>query len=380
MHLDKFLIESFTKIDLLVQRSEFENGHNGPYKDEETDVRKLAHLLVLYSNIIKSNLLPDRNDLKPRLKLILDQLLNNENYKSGAYFRCRIKPGKDEVNGVIGVAWVIEGLCAAYEVLEDQNILIFLNEIINGIKFNKERGLWERPTYIDSNKSGIDETFNHQLWLAYALVYYYKVAKKEVSIDLKNFFSNLDKHLNTHQDGLIKHAIENKNGSKNKLKNYLKKWKISLESMLKGKSTRYKENGYHLFNMYAFSRISNLGFDNLFWNSINFQKTLKYVSSKKLLEELISNKERKDYYSISTPSFLKYNRYGFPYNVAGFEFLYVDKVFKLKLEYLSGKYLNNQLQVYGYSIESNKFKENIQSEDELNLFLRSYELSYYFIK
>ena len=379
MHLDKFLRESFTKIDLLVQSNEFENGHNGPYRDEETDVRKLAHLLVLYSNIIKSNLLPERNDLIPRLKLILDQLLNNENYKSGAYFRCRLKPGKDEVNGVIGVAWVIEGLCAAYEVLEDQNILIFLEEIINAIKFNQQRNLWERPTYINTNKSGIDETFNHQLWIAYALIYYSKVTNKEILLDVKSFFSNLDKHLTIHQDGLIKHALENKYGNKNRLKSYLKKWKISLESKLKGKTTRYKENGYHLFNMFAFARIYYLGFDSLFVNSINFQKALNYVSSKKLLKELSSNKENTDYYPISTPSLLKYNRYGFPYNVAGFEFIYVDKVFKLKLEHLSGQYLSNQIQVCGYNIEFNKFKENMQSEDELNLLLRSYELSYYLI-
>ena len=60
MSLKLFLIEAFKKIDYSVQKNKLEDGVNGPYKDNETDIRKYAHLLVLYSKVIKSNLFSNR--------------------------------------------------------------------------------------------------------------------------------------------------------------------------------------------------------------------------------------------------------------------------------------------------------------------------------
>ena len=129
--------------------------------------------------------------------------------------------------------------------------------------------------------------------------------------------------------------------------------------------------------MFAFARIKHLGHEDLFINSKKFKKSLSYSSSKKLFNELSSNKEETDYYKISTSSYLKYNRYGFPYNVSGFEFLYLNKVFKLNLEKISLNYIDCQLNTYGYNYNSKKFEKNMNTEDEINLLLRVYELSYY---
>ncbi|AUC14168.1 hypothetical protein BTO06_02945 [Tenacibaculum sp. SZ-18] len=368
-----FFEEAINKIDDLLVNQELQNGHNGPYKDEETDVRKISHLLVLYANALKSGL-----DIEARLKIeeLKEALINSEYYKGKAYFKSRNKPGKDEVNGVIGIAWVMEGLCAAYEVLKEEKILIFLENIVESLNFNKERGLWERPTHLVTDKSGIDETFNHQLWLAYAIIYYFKVANKEVSDDVKEFFIKLDVNLRIHKEGLIVHSLKNRIGLKNKLKDLLKSIKVYVKSRIKGTTTKYKENGYHLFNMFAFSRIESLGYGYLFKDSRKIRKALIYSSGDHLYNELSSNLEETDYYSIALSSCLNYNRYGFPYNVSGFEFLYVNKIFNLKKDVLANKYFKKQKEVYGYKDEKNKFVEKMKTEDEINLLLRVYELSF----
>lgn len=375
--VEKFLKKSFEKVINLLDNNQLKNGHNGPYRDKETNVREISHLLVFYSNIIKSNIYTDNSKIKGQLIKLKDALINNENYRGEAYFKFRIKPGKDEVNGVIGVAWVLEGLCASYEVLKDKEILVFLEKIISSIKFNSKRSLWERPTLIFSDESGVDETYNHQLWLAYGLVYYAKISSSEILPEVKLFFEKTDSHLNIHKNGLIVHALRNKNGFKNKLKTFLKQMKIFVSTMKNSTSTKYKEEGYHMFSMYAFARISYLGFESLFNTSIKFQKSLKYLTKEELYIGLSSNAESSDYYSITPPSGLIYNRYGFPYNVSGFEFLYVNEIFNLKKEVLSKKYLKSQLDVYGFDVKTEKFDNNVKTEDITNLFLRVYELSFY---
>lgn len=336
--------------------------------------------MTLYSNIIKSKLdINNNEEYIEKLKNLKNILINNENYLGGAYFRCRIKPGKDEVNGVIGIAWVVEGLCATYEVLKDYEILEFLDKVVNSISFNKERLLWERPVYPLSIKSSIDETFNHQLWLAYALIYYSKIKGEDLSVNIKSFFSKLESNLNIHKDGLIVHSLKNKSTIFEEVKSYLKSLKRITNSRIKGKTTRYKENGYHLFNIYAFARIKALGYSKLLEKSVKVNKAILYASKEELYNQLTSNNEKEDYYQIATPSLLKYNRYGFPYNVSGFEYFYFNDVFKLKNDELTQKYLKRQLEVYGYDLNSNIFiNDKTQCEDDINLLLRVYELSFYF--
>ncbi len=374
--INDFLKKSFEKIDDLLVNNQLPNGHNGPYRDNETDVRKTAHLMVFYANVIKSNLYSDSTQIRNQLVNFKNSLINNSNYKGGAYFRCRIKPGKDEVNGVIGIAWVIEGLCASYEVLQDDEILVFLDKIVKSLKFNKLRSLWERPVNSKLDKTGVDETYNHQLWLGYALVYYAKVSRTELLEEVKSFFFNVDIHLNVRKSGLIVHGLKNKTTLKNKVKTILKDFKIYVLSKKNKTTTAYKENGYHLFSVFAFARIKDLGFENLFSSSLKVQKAVSYASNKELYAFLTSNKEETDYYAIKTTSNLENNRYGFPYNVSGFEFVYINLIFNLKTASLGKKYFDKQLEVLGFTKQNNYFTNDTLTEDSINLFLRVYELSY----
>lgn len=352
------------------------SGHNGPYRDRETEIRGLAHSIAFLSNMDFSN--GDRVH-ENQVADLLDKLLNSENRIGEIIFKQRQKPGKDEVNGVIGIAWVIEGLCCAYRTYGNKKAEAFLRIVEGGLHFNNARGLWTRPVPKDSPYfKTIDETFNHQLWLAYALVFKSVVLSEPVSDNVKRFFTMMDKSFNVYPSGLIIHAIHYSNGLKGKFKRLLKSGRDWFRINLRGQTKKYKESGYHLFNMFAFARVADLGFVSLFDHSTKFRKALKYCGSKDLLNRLNENKDTQDFYRLNPSSGLPFNRYGFPYNVAGFEFLYVQKVFDFPVDTETKEsYLDAQLSCYAQNF--NYDQGAFLTEDKANLILRAYELSFIMI-
>lgn len=355
--------------------SNFLAGHNGPYRDKETEIRGLAHTIALLSNLDYAE---HKMKYQDEVAGLVDKLLSSKNRDGYGTFKQRLKPGKDEVNGVIGIAWVIEGLCCAYRTYENEKAKEFLLSIEEELNFDKVRNLWTRPVGKESKYyNTIDETFNHQLWLAYALVYKSCVLNQEPSQNLRLFFKNIEDSFSVYSSGLVVHAIIHNRGLKRKVRNLLKALRDWQRINLKGQTKKYKENGYHLFNMYAFARMAHLGYDSLFKNSKKFNTALRYCTSQELWNRLNINEDRKDFYQLDPPSGLPFNRYGFPYNVAGFEFLYVKKVFSLDIdESLAKKYWKTQLSCYGLDENADK---GYLTEDRANLLLRAYELSFLMI-
>jgi hypothetical protein len=351
------------------------SGHNGPYKDVETGVRAQAHLIVLLSNLDKSK--QSTESLALVGKLVSD-LLNSPHRLDTIVFNQRTKPGKDEVNGVIGIAWIMEAMCCAYEVYKNQEAKAFLEKAEDGLRFNTKRGLWYRPVLKDSKYyNTIDETFNHQLWLAYALVYKSAVLKQEVSANVATFFKKLNGLMKVHGSGMVKHAIVNASTPQLQARHILKSAKDGFNALLKGKSFKYKEYGYHLFNMFAFARMVDLGYGSLFSTTPAYVQAKKFCLSQTLYQELITNKDNTDFYMQGKDSGLEYNRYGLPYNVAGFEFLYVNHALELGADkQLQQKYFDAQLNCYGLIEYMKKGTGNYTTEDLPNLMLRSYELSF----
>lgn len=110
-------------------------------------------------------------------------------------------------------------------------------------------------------------------------------------------------------------------------------------------------------------------------NSFGFKSRTVCCFKEKLFSGLMENKDVKDFYRLEPPSGLPFNRYGFPYNVAGFEFLYVKKVFNLVVsDDFAKSYWDMQLKCYGLTDKGGT--DIFLTEDKANLLLRSYELSY----
>ena len=124
----------------------------------------------------------------------------------------------------------------------------------------------------------------------------------------------------------------------------------------------YKENGYHLFNLYAFALIKQFYGDIPLFKSDKFKQALSYCFSIPLHDSLENNSRKKDINNMPKVTSDKINIYGYSYNPPGFELPYIYYIFKELLP----KYDENvesvkQSQiVLNYSEENASFSNNTE--------------------
>lgn len=312
-------------ISLYENSKEVWTGHNGPYDDQETRVRDLSHLIVIASLEL---LLYQNLNLARTIKLMLDDLLSMKG-EDGLY-QLRIKPGKDECNGVLGHAWVIEALIYAYKAIGELSCLKEAIRIASMHGFHEGLGLWCRPQR-GVDVSAIDYTFNHQLWYAATLMELNEyIDNSTLRKELNMFLNRLDVNFETNRLGRITHSIYNRQGALSLMKQRFKKWVDAINILLDRPSFKYKEEGYHLFNLMAFARLKRLSPSLPFFKTRNFQKAVSFLNSPLFLSGLFDKNVALDgslKNGIVDQSELEVNIYGFPYNVPGFEIMYVQTVF-----------------------------------------------------
>lgn len=300
-------------------------GINGPYDDPETEVRNLAHLIIITAIEIETFKKQSYIDILKQMgeKLIL---MRNE---EGIYC-LREKKGKDSCNGVIGHAWVLEAYCYLYKLTGDNRYLLISNDLVKKHEFNYEMGLWGRPDQGIGDKA-IDYTLNHQLWFAASVIEincYLKSAEYKRQLEI--FMERLNKNMILSADGKVAHEIYRKIDKKYHLKCKIKRYVNLFQDIFEWKSYAYKERGYHVFNVMALARIYDENPDFDFWKSKKFHKALYYINKDKYLTGLLSRSVDKDasfQNKIVNPEEKEINIYGYPYNVPGFELLYINKVF-----------------------------------------------------
>lgn len=304
-------------------------GVNGPYDDPETKVRNLAHLIICTAIEIRVFL---NRDLVPILNKMGSELLYLRE-KNGLYIM-RQKAEKDKCNGVIGHAWVIEALVYLYYVLQEKQYIDVAVELAEMHHFDASLCLWERPGIIDGDS--IDYTLNHQLWYAASLVELNRIVKSNVfneQIDL--FIGSLSDIFTTSKEGRIHHSIYKRASKTQQMKQCVKKSLDAMKTRFGKPSMEYKENGYHLFNLMALARIYKSGKRNDFFDSKKFKMAISYISQVTFLNGLLTDKVYMDaslQNHISDSNELRVNIYGFPYNVPGFELLYIHQIFDGMIE------------------------------------------------
>lgn len=345
-----------------------ETGVNGPYNDKETNVRNLSHLIVITSIEL---IVFGRIEYRPILEQLSKDLLS---YEENGLYVMRNKEGKDKCNGVIGHAWVMEAYIYLYKSLNDEFFLQKAYQIYKRHDFNKKIGLWHRPAK-ECNYFAIDYTLNHQLWFAAISSELYQLnGNLDILNDIELFMKLLKKNMGVDSDGLILHFVKRKIGTLSRIKMSIK---ISLESfrrLLRKPSYLYKELGYHSFNIVAFARLKLVLEDNSFWESKIFRKALEFISSGDLANKLLNSDFGNDI-SLNNELINDYdnaiNVYGFPYNVTGFEILYIGSVFKNNISGdLISEFLDKQF-LYTYDEEHNCL--GINCFDRVTINYRIYE-------
>ena len=342
----KYLLRNIVEIE---DKGFFPGGNNGPYMHIETPVRNTCHIIVLFC---KAYELSANEDYKSAIDKFVRYLLSSNYYINNQYIHRR--GGTDTCNGVIGDAWVIEGLSKAlpYLNLELRNqVHTRLDDIVNRIHFNEKEGFAYR---FDSLKGplGGDFTYNHQLWLMASLAQ----AGLRQDVVIKFLDASLSGAFKTRSNGIINHLFHG--GSLKNLSNRMRYRLLEMKSLHK---IEYKERGYHLFNMFAFAILYNKVSHEFFDSDIfsNALAAIDYVFLENLFEED--------------------NKYSVHYNSPAFELSYIYSTFSnsaLKLNVkdsgIEAVYGRNKSQFW--SAKDQAYTCN--TIDCVTFMARVYELSY----
>ena len=320
-----------TLIQDYISTGHVQTGINGPYDDPETEVRYLAHLIVIASvECLKYG----KEDYRSLVSKMGNQLLSMK--QENGLYKMRQKSGKDECNGTIGHAWLVEGLLYVYKVTGNEKFIDESERIFMMHGFNQKLCLWGRPL-MGCDDNAIDYTFNHQLWYAASLAEFLQVRyNANLKKQLDSFCKNLPHTITINRIGRIGHCIYKRVLALSAVKIKIVRIRDLIRELTGIPNFKYKEVGYHSFNLMALARLYKVVGCILFYKTSRFTKTLKFINENYKNELIKDNiKDNGTSYGNTLSNLEKsINIYGYPYNVPGFELMYCSIVWP---EYLPSK-------------------------------------------
>lgn len=288
MNFQEFLIDH-TLREYDIEKKIFHNGHNGLYKDPETPLRNNAHYLCILNYLYKNGWSEAENMIKPILKYI-------ESFDGKFNYQFRDTKHKDQSNGLIGIAWLIEGVSSSLEnQMINKSILTRISKILSNIHMDEDKGVWINRYEPDGTTLRIDRTLNHQIWFT-AMVAKLNRFLNDPELDrkIKLFLNNFNRTRKLNSDGLYYHTLNYK----------YEYYKTYIRRIVKSgyrNEMRTKEIGYHAFNLLGLHLLG------IFTESDIFKKKSKELSALKISKNI---KYLKSTYN---------SPYGYPYNPIGFE-------------------------------------------------------------
>lgn len=311
---DAFLLSVKAQLNRVIKigrdQSCFPGGRNGPYLDIESPLRNTAHWLVSFS---VAYLLTGESSISEVAHRLTNFLIFNKDYELDGVLIHRQKTNKDWCNGVIGQAWVAEGLLYASKILNREDAREKALQLLRQLPFDSKYHVWHRLDPAQG-QIGIDYTYNHQSWFA-------SVAAESEDAELveqaRKFLDvSLSKALQIQPDGLIKHKLNHvaTNTFTKVLSNPLRMVvkKLSSQNVKKTHTINNSERdlGYHLYDLYTLARLRQVFIDHPIWKSDKILKALYFAGSKDFLL-LLDN-----------------NSYSYSYNAPGFEYSMINSVFQ----------------------------------------------------
>jgi hypothetical protein len=286
------------EIPLGPSTSQMPAGHNGPYFDVETPIRNTAHWLTLFSILYG---ITAKANYKARAERLYAYLASPGFAKNGTAYTHRQKPGKDRCNGVIGAAWVIEALVRYGRYVGNDEALELARQIAASCPFIEGQAAWKRLDPVDGATT-IDATYNHQAWLAAAIAEADASLAERASLFLDR---SIDGAFRLRPNGRIDHLMYLRGGF-----NRAAQVKHTLQSVKDDKKVSEKEDGYHLFVLFALARLKRALPNHPFFANESLRKSLRYVAEPAFLGKLANS------------------HYAYPYNAPGFEMPLIVAVFQ----------------------------------------------------
>lgn len=260
---------------------------NGPYMDHESPLRAASHMIKINAFLYKK--LQDEVYITRLEKLVF---LVKELTNGFETLIFRKTKDKDSMNGLIGPAWLLEGLHYAYEVTNEKIYLNYAKHVYKSFKFNTEESVWYFKN--DSQKYVVDPTFNHQLWFATQAL---KLGCKNGEVFLEKFIPQIKIN-----KGIIFHLTPlNTSYTKEGARQFLRYLKYKNKLVEKSVS-------YNAFNLLAICNCYKLTKDNVVWQSNNFKLLQKLKVSESIFNIILNSKYGLSY-NPQTPAYLMFGRY-----------------------------------------------------------------------
>lgn len=358
------LTTQIARID--ARRSVFPGGRNGPYFDLESPIRNSSHALCTMG--IAYTLTDGRQFLKQGQALAQFLLEQHEFIRHGTVVH-RQHARKDCCNGVIGPAWLVEGLVVGGHLLDIHEAVRRANVLSESQPFDVGAGLWRRNDPCRS-ANHLDRTLNHQVYFAAATASaaQTKTGSMRVPRDVTSFLDRLHQGgFQVDQSGQIVHHVASRNtrvtGLSELAERIVSRVRYSplaqnLASTARGRKVgnRERDAGYHLYSLFALSKLRSAVRGHSFWETESVRKAVSLVVSEGWLDSLEGN------------------RYAYPYNAPGYELPLVAKVFgdyEPELFDVAEEALSRQIES-SFDTNSGLFVKS--TTDGLTLSARLYEL------
>lgn len=322
-HLNPFICAGNSALKNQSTDGSMPSGKNGPHRHNMTPARNNGHFAVLFLYLYTQTSNPI---WETAARKALDHLMTLRPL-NGSFWH-RQQDFKSSYNGLIGQSWSLESLIYGYFVLQDEKYIECAREVIELHKFDYSECLWYEVD-LDGSLRPLNMTLNQQIWFtAIVASVFFDEASKIECVNL--FLSHINSHIKHHRSGLLYTEVYLKEIS------VLKKAARKLWKFAQGNSRNEIDTGYHAFTLTGLAMLYEIIPDHNFFQSRKFKKILSYCFSSEYIKASAKSK------------------YGYEYNVTGFEMPYIWSVFK---HFLDEKSLKTSIEAYKkqlqyYSLES----------------------------
>ena len=317
MDLDFFINAGYIALKNQKEDGSMPCGKNGPHDHNMTSARNTGHFSILFLFLYQKT---SDTIWKISAQKALNHLMTLRPL-DGSFWH-RKHQFKSSYNGLIGQAWSLEALIAGYFVLGDKKYLDCAKKVINLHKFDEKQSLWYEVD-LDGSLRPINMTLNQQIWftaMAAKVCYDDPLVKKRI----KQFVSNIKYNMKQRKNGLLYTQIYKKNiPIKSKIAQKI--WKL-----INPENREEIDVGYHAFTLTGLAMLYELLPENEFFKGDKFIEILNYCFSNEYLAAFEKSK------------------YGYEYNVIGFELPYIWSVFH---HILNRNALENSIKIYKKQLE-----------------------------
>jgi hypothetical protein len=341
----------------------FPGGRNGPYLDLESPVRNSAHVLSAVSiayGVTGEAVYAEKG------RALATFLLSEHEFTVASVAVQRQRHPKDWCNGVIGPAWVIEGLALAGRLLEMPEAAERARHLAAEQTFDERAALWRRHDPREGVGT-IDRTLNHRAYFASAAA----LAAEKGTIIPAAVGAFLD-HLvaggfRVTEAGRIIHHVSRKDeavGSVRGLRERVLRSAADQQIVRRLRASRSasipssqaRDLGYHIFSLFSLAGLRMCAPTHPFWRSEPLRRALAFAVAPGWLESLDENP------------------YAYPYNGPGLELPFVARAFddlEPKLRPLADSASVRQVEL---TWDGTMEQFCRRTDDRLTLSARSYEL------